>query len=86
MLTKRHSSWRKALVLACALFLFDSAGEAAQAKTTAARPRTLGQRLESILQRSEARHGFWGIEVVQLPGASVFTRVMRITSSCPRRT
>jgi len=75
MLVERRSSRRQVLVLACALFLFDSAGEAAQAKTTAPRLRTLGQRLESILQRSEGRHGFWGIEVVQLPrGRRLYAR------------
>jgi len=62
-------------VLACALLLFASAGSAAQAKTTAPPRRTLSQRLEAILRRSEARHGFWGIEVVQLPrGRRLYAR------------
>ena len=41
---------------------------AAPARPSAPRRRTLNQRLEAILRHSEARRGFWGIEVVLLPG------------------
>jgi D-alanyl-D-alanine carboxypeptidase/D-alanyl-D-alanine-endopeptidase (penicillin-binding protein 4) len=40
-----------------------------------ARPLTLGQRIEAILRRTEARRGLWGIEVVRLSdGKILFTR------------
>jgi len=62
-----HSPRRRAL-LVCALLLVCSASAAAPVKPSSPRRRTLNQRLEAILRHSEARRGFWGIEVVLLPG------------------
>jgi D-alanyl-D-alanine carboxypeptidase/D-alanyl-D-alanine-endopeptidase (penicillin-binding protein 4) len=69
MLVERRGMWRQALGLVCAAMLLSSVTGVAHTKPAARRPRTLGQRLEVILRRSEGRHGFWGIEVVQLPRA-----------------
>jgi len=44
-------------------------------------------RLEAILRHSEARRGFWGIEVVLLPGGRApLLRAMQTTSSSPPQT
>jgi len=69
VLAKLHSPRRKALLLVCTALLVCSASAAAPAaKPSSPRRLTLDQRLEAILRHSEARRGFWGIEVVLLPG------------------
>jgi D-alanyl-D-alanine carboxypeptidase/D-alanyl-D-alanine-endopeptidase (penicillin-binding protein 4) len=40
-------------------------------KRPASRPTTLEQRIDAILHANEARRGFWGIEVVELPGGEL---------------
>lgn len=40
-------------------------------KSRSARPARLDQRIEAILRRTEAKRGFWGIEVVRLPQGEV---------------
>lgn len=60
---KRRPSWLACLVL----FAAAASSSAAQApRKSPYGPRALNQRLERILSSSEARRGFWGIEVVDL--------------------
>ncbi len=58
------------LFLFLLLSVLPSAGQRAEAKP-AAKPATLGQKIETILRASEARRGHWGIEVVRLPDGKV---------------
>ena len=68
MLAKLSSPRRRALLLVCAVLLFCPASMAAATKRSASRRLTLNQRIEAVLRHSDARRGFWGIEVVLLPG------------------
>jgi len=54
------------LFFVAALSSFPAAAQAP--RKGAHRPATLHQRIEAILHRNEAQRGFWGIEVVELPG------------------
>lgn len=52
------------LLLIAALFSFSPASEAKKRRPPA--PRTLDDEIEAVLRQSDARRGFWGIEVVRL--------------------
>lgn len=55
--------------------LLSRAGLCAEAVPAAAKPATLGQKIESILRTGEARRGHWGIEVARLSdGKVLYTR------------
>jgi D-alanyl-D-alanine carboxypeptidase/D-alanyl-D-alanine-endopeptidase (penicillin-binding protein 4) len=72
---RRHSYRLLRSVLLLAAFVAAIAGPATAAD--AAKPRSvarrlnLGQRIKAILQRTEARRGLWGIEVVRLSDGKV---------------
>ncbi len=61
---------RRPLILLILCTLLSGAGLCAEAKP-AAKPATLGQKIESILRANEARRGHWGIEVVRLSDGKV---------------
>jgi D-alanyl-D-alanine carboxypeptidase len=71
-----HRLLRGVLLVAALLAVAAAATAAGGARTRPiARRLTLGQRIDAILRRTEARRGLWGIEVVRLSdGKVLFTR------------
>ncbi len=65
MITRRLAPrWPLCILVAATLLLFPTASVAK--RRLVPRPRKLDQRIEAILRQTEARRGFWGLEVLRL--------------------